>query len=188
MGVDMQERTRLMKLNMNKYKHGAGSDSRLEQDYNKRSGRDPRGSDNLSAKSSDSDVSDVSGASRTSSVSRFSGTSYMSVQSERPQGNRKIRALQSSRSLSQEGEGEGEGEVGEQLGEVGENKEKKPGQEPGTGTETGTGVGAEKSGGGSKGEKPKNTAKGDRAKEKKEDLAENQEDFYQRSISETDLR
>uniref|UniRef100_A0A8C5FDJ8 Regulating synaptic membrane exocytosis 2 n=1 Tax=Gadus morhua TaxID=8049 RepID=A0A8C5FDJ8_GADMO len=56
-----------------------------------RSGRDPRGSDNLSAKSSDSDVSDVSGASRTSSVSRFSGTSYMSVQSERPQGNRKIR-------------------------------------------------------------------------------------------------
>ena len=37
-GVDMQERTRQMKLNMNKYKHGAGSDSRLEQDYNKVSG------------------------------------------------------------------------------------------------------------------------------------------------------
>ena len=99
-----------------------------------------------------------------------------------------VSALQSSRSLSQEGEGEGEGEVGEQLGEVGENKEKKPGQEPGTGTGTGTAGGVEKSGGGSKGEKPKNTAKGDRVKEKKEDLAENQEDFYQRSISETDLR
>uniref|UniRef100_A0A8C5DWF8 Regulating synaptic membrane exocytosis 2 n=1 Tax=Gouania willdenowi TaxID=441366 RepID=A0A8C5DWF8_GOUWI len=56
-----------------------------------RSGRDPRGSDNLSAKSSDSDVSDVSAVSRTSSASRFSSTSYMSVQSERPQGNRKIR-------------------------------------------------------------------------------------------------
>ncbi|KAJ3598328.1 hypothetical protein NHX12_001839 [Muraenolepis orangiensis] len=83
----MEERTRQMRLN--KYKHG--SDSRLEQDYHKRSGRDPRGSDNLSAKSSDSDVSDVSAASRTSSASRFSGTSYMSVQSERPQGNRKIR-------------------------------------------------------------------------------------------------
>lgn len=59
--------------------------------FPKRSGRDPRGSDNLSAKSSDSDVSDVSAVSRTSSASRFSSTSYMSVQSERPQGNRKIR-------------------------------------------------------------------------------------------------
>ncbi|XP_058504816.1 regulating synaptic membrane exocytosis protein 2 isoform X7 [Solea solea] len=90
-GLDMEERTRQMKLKMNKYKQGAGSDSRLEQDYHKRSGRDPRGSDNLSAKSSDSDVSDVSAVSRTSSASRFSSTSYMSVQSERPQGNRKIR-------------------------------------------------------------------------------------------------
>ncbi|XP_022060175.1 regulating synaptic membrane exocytosis protein 2 isoform X34 [Acanthochromis polyacanthus] len=90
-GMDMEERTRQMKLKMNKYKQGAGSDSRLEQDYHKRPGRDPRGSDNLSAKSSDSDVSDVSAVSRTSSTSRFSSTSYMSVQSERPQGNRKIR-------------------------------------------------------------------------------------------------
>ncbi|KAM9851898.1 regulating synaptic membrane exocytosis protein 2 isoform 4-T4 [Aulostomus maculatus] len=89
--MDMDERTRQMKMKMNKYKQGAGSDSRLEQDYHKRSGRDPRGSDNLSAKSSDSDVSDVSAVSRTSSASRFSSTSYMSVQSERPQGNRKIR-------------------------------------------------------------------------------------------------
>uniref|UniRef100_A0A7N6FCQ4 Regulating synaptic membrane exocytosis 2 n=1 Tax=Anabas testudineus TaxID=64144 RepID=A0A7N6FCQ4_ANATE len=78
-GMDMEERTRQMKLKMNKYKQGAGSDSRLEQDYHKRSGRD-----NLSAKSSDSDVSDVSAVSRTSSASRFSSTSYMSVQSERP--------------------------------------------------------------------------------------------------------
>ncbi|XP_074510768.1 regulating synaptic membrane exocytosis protein 2 isoform X49 [Sebastes fasciatus] len=95
-GMDMEERTRQMKLKMNKYKQGAGSDSRLEQDYQKRSGRDPRGSDNLSAKSSDSDVSDVSAVSRTSSASRFSSTSYMSVQSERPQGNRKIRQMGSS--------------------------------------------------------------------------------------------
>ncbi|XP_037129605.1 regulating synaptic membrane exocytosis protein 2 isoform X35 [Syngnathus acus] len=90
-GIDMEERTRQMKMKMNKYKQGAGSDSRLEQDYHKHSSRDPRGSDNLSAKSSDSDVSDVSAVSRTSSASRFSSTSYMSVQSERPQGNRKIR-------------------------------------------------------------------------------------------------
>ncbi|XP_074539352.1 regulating synaptic membrane exocytosis protein 2 isoform X48 [Halichoeres trimaculatus] len=89
--LDMEERTKQMKLKMNKYKQGAGSDSRLEQDYHKRSGRDHRGSDNLSAKSSDSDVSDVSAVSRTSSASRFSSTSYISVQSERPQGNRKIR-------------------------------------------------------------------------------------------------
>ncbi|XP_008430076.1 regulating synaptic membrane exocytosis protein 2 isoform X30 [Poecilia reticulata] len=89
--MDMEEKTRQMKLKLNMYKQGASSDSRLEQDYHKRSGRDLRGSDNLSAKSSDSDVSDVSAVSRTSSASRFSSTSYMSVQSERPQGNRKIR-------------------------------------------------------------------------------------------------
>ncbi|XP_014911846.1 regulating synaptic membrane exocytosis protein 2-like isoform X8 [Poecilia latipinna] len=94
--MDMEEKTRQMKLKLNMYKQGASSDSRLEQDYHKRSGRDPRGSDNLSAKSSDSDVSDVSAVSRTSSASRFSSTSYMSVQSERPQGNRKIRQMGTS--------------------------------------------------------------------------------------------
>ncbi|XP_058689013.1 regulating synaptic membrane exocytosis protein 2 isoform X7 [Poecile atricapillus] len=89
--MDVEERSRQMK--MNKYKQVAGSDSRLEQDYHTkyRSGRDPhRGSDNVSNKSSDSDVSDVSAVSRTSSASRFSSTSYMSVQSERPRGNKKI--------------------------------------------------------------------------------------------------
>lgn len=34
-GLDMEERTREMKLKMNKYKQGAGSDSRLEQGYHK---------------------------------------------------------------------------------------------------------------------------------------------------------
>lgn len=33
--MDMEEKTRQMKLKMNKYKHGVGSDSRLEQDYHK---------------------------------------------------------------------------------------------------------------------------------------------------------
>ncbi|XP_058868660.1 regulating synaptic membrane exocytosis protein 2-like isoform X30 [Acipenser ruthenus] len=91
--MDVEEKTRQMKLKMNKYKQVAGSDSRLEQDCQSkhRSGRDPhRGSDNMSTKSSDSDVSDVSAVSRTSSASRFSSTSYMSVQSERPRGNKKI--------------------------------------------------------------------------------------------------
>ncbi|XP_016152336.1 PREDICTED: regulating synaptic membrane exocytosis protein 2 isoform X3 [Ficedula albicollis] len=89
--LDVEERNRQMK--MSKYKQVAGSDSRLEQDYHSkyRAGRDPhRGSDNVSNKSSDSDVSDVSAVSRTSSASRFSSTSYMSVQSERPRGNKKI--------------------------------------------------------------------------------------------------
>ncbi|XP_060099376.1 regulating synaptic membrane exocytosis protein 2 isoform X38 [Heteronotia binoei] len=95
--VDVEERNRQMK--MSKYKQVAGSDSRLEQDYHSkyRSGRDPqRGSDNISNKSSDSDVSDVSAVSRTSSASRFSSTSYMSVQSERPRGNKKIRQMGAS--------------------------------------------------------------------------------------------
>ncbi|XP_043117165.1 regulating synaptic membrane exocytosis protein 2 isoform X25 [Puntigrus tetrazona] len=91
--MDVEERTRQMKLKMNKYKQGTGSDSRLEQDYHKRSGRDPQRGENLSAKSSDSDVSDVSAVSRTSSASRFSSMSYISVQSERPRGSRKIRQM-----------------------------------------------------------------------------------------------
>uniref|UniRef100_A0A8B9DXJ9 Regulating synaptic membrane exocytosis 1 n=1 Tax=Anser cygnoides TaxID=8845 RepID=A0A8B9DXJ9_ANSCY len=45
-----------------------------------------RSCDNVSAKSSDSDVSDVSAISRTSSASRLSSTSFMSEQSERPRG------------------------------------------------------------------------------------------------------
>ncbi|KAM8784321.1 regulating synaptic membrane exocytosis protein 2 isoform 15-T15 [Rhynchonycteris naso] len=90
--MDIEERDRQVKIN--KYKQVAGSDPRLEQDYHSkyRSGWDPhRGADNISTKSSDSDVSDISAVSRTSSASRFSSTSYMSVQSERPRGNKKIR-------------------------------------------------------------------------------------------------
>ncbi|XP_044071087.1 regulating synaptic membrane exocytosis protein 1-like isoform X7 [Siniperca chuatsi] len=45
-----------------------------------------RSNENVSHKSSDSDVSDVSAISRTSSASRISSTSYMSIQSERPRG------------------------------------------------------------------------------------------------------
>ncbi|XP_042179910.1 regulating synaptic membrane exocytosis protein 1-like isoform X13 [Oncorhynchus tshawytscha] len=50
--------------------------------------------ENVSRKSSDSDVSDVSAISRTSSASRISSTSYMSIQSERPRGrfNKAVRA------------------------------------------------------------------------------------------------
>ncbi|KAK3515208.1 hypothetical protein QTP70_010609 [Hemibagrus guttatus] len=147
--MDMEERTRQMKLKVDKYKQEAGSDSRLEQDHRSKashrvifskrtsqpssvkidsrfpsiltalfklttikstahsqhSGRDGKlGMDSLSAKSSDSDVSDVSAVSRSSSASRFSSASYMSVQSERPRGNRKISKTMQGRSLSREGD------------------------------------------------------------------------------------
>uniref|UniRef100_A0A663N5C2 Regulating synaptic membrane exocytosis 2 n=1 Tax=Athene cunicularia TaxID=194338 RepID=A0A663N5C2_ATHCN len=120
--MDVEERNRQMK--MSKYKQVAGSDSRLEQDYHSkyRSGRDPqRGSDNVSNKSSDSDVSDVSAVSRTSSASRFSSTSYMSVQSERPRGNKKIRDI--------EGKKEGGLEGDEQDGVFPEEEEKEEEEE-----------------------------------------------------------
>ncbi|XP_068423452.1 regulating synaptic membrane exocytosis protein 1 isoform X12 [Clinocottus analis] len=53
-----------------------------------------RSSENMSHKSSDSDVSDVSAISRTSSASRISSTSYMSIQSERPRG--RFRAMRAT--------------------------------------------------------------------------------------------
>ncbi|XP_054023273.1 regulating synaptic membrane exocytosis protein 2 isoform X44 [Dryobates pubescens] len=117
--MDVEERSRQVK--MSKYKQVAGSDSRLEQDFHSkyRSGRDAqRGSDNVSNKSSDSDVSDVSAVSRTSSASRFSSTSYMSVQSERPRGNKKIRTKDI------EGKKEGGLEGDEQNGVFPEEEEK----------------------------------------------------------------
>ncbi|XP_036904248.1 regulating synaptic membrane exocytosis protein 2 isoform X14 [Sturnira hondurensis] len=102
--MDIEERNRQMKIN--KYKQVAGSDSRLEQEYHSkyRSGWDPhRGADNISTKSSDSDVSDISAVSRTSSASRFSSTSYMSVQSERPRANKKISVFTSKMQSRQMG-------------------------------------------------------------------------------------
>ncbi|XP_037129592.1 regulating synaptic membrane exocytosis protein 2 isoform X23 [Syngnathus acus] len=170
-GIDMEERTRQMKMKMNKYKQGAGSDSRLEQDYHKHSSRDPRGSDNLSAKSSDSDVSDVSAVSRTSSASRFSSTSYMSVQSERPQGNRKIRHLR-SRSQSREGD--------EHLVDVLEEEETgRRGGGEGTRVNKDGLVQGERKGSGNK---------VDKDKRQHEEMLMKEDDLHQRSISETDLR
>uniref|UniRef100_A0A8C8USA5 Regulating synaptic membrane exocytosis 2 n=1 Tax=Peromyscus maniculatus bairdii TaxID=230844 RepID=A0A8C8USA5_PERMB len=102
--MDIEERNRQMKIN--KYKQVAGSDPRLEQDYHSkyRSGWDPhRGADTVSTKSSDSDVSDVSALSRTSSASRFSSTSHMSVQSERPRGDRRISVFPSKMQSRQMG-------------------------------------------------------------------------------------
>ncbi|XP_076869203.1 regulating synaptic membrane exocytosis protein 2 isoform X3 [Brachyhypopomus gauderio] len=113
--MDMEERTRQMKLKVEKGRHGGGSDSRLEQErHAKRVGRDgSRGADSLSAKSSDSDVSDVSAVSRSSSASRFSSASHMSVQSERPRGSRRISDFTSKMKSRQAGvAGDGGGKSG----------------------------------------------------------------------------
>ncbi|XP_062374945.1 regulating synaptic membrane exocytosis protein 1-like isoform X2 [Sardina pilchardus] len=58
-----------------------------------------RSCDNVSHKSSDSDVSDVSAISRASSASRISSTSYMSIQSERPRGRLSRHMRPSGRSM-----------------------------------------------------------------------------------------
>ncbi|XP_075718137.1 regulating synaptic membrane exocytosis protein 1 isoform X6 [Rhinoderma darwinii] len=85
----VEERTRQMKIKVQRYKQTASSSSshELEREqfakYNMHKDQ-YRSCDNVSAKSSDSDVSDVSAISRTSSASRLSSTSFMSEQSERP--------------------------------------------------------------------------------------------------------
>ncbi|XP_063113790.1 regulating synaptic membrane exocytosis protein 2 isoform X11 [Cavia porcellus] len=141
--MDIEERNRQMKIN--KYKQVAGSDPRLEQDYHSkyRSGWDPhKGADNVSTKSSDSDVSDISAVSRTSSASRFSSTSYMSVQSERPRGNKKIRPKgieeggqegnKNEEIVHEEQEGKEEGTDGHGKGhEVAETRNKEENRESG---------------------------------------------------------
>ncbi|XP_057650776.1 regulating synaptic membrane exocytosis protein 1 isoform X9 [Chionomys nivalis] len=87
----VEERTRQMKMKVHRFKQTAGSGSSQELDreqyskYNMHKDQ-YRSCDNVSAKSSDSDVSDVSAISRTSSASRLSSTSFMSEQSERPRG------------------------------------------------------------------------------------------------------
>ncbi|XP_077163291.1 regulating synaptic membrane exocytosis protein 1 isoform X38 [Paroedura picta] len=80
-----------MKMKMHHYNQttGSGSSQELEREqytkYNMQTDQ-YRSCDNVSARSSDSDVSDVSAISRTSSASRLSSTSFMSEQSEHPRG------------------------------------------------------------------------------------------------------
>ncbi|XP_072912579.1 regulating synaptic membrane exocytosis protein 1 isoform X2 [Hemitrygon akajei] len=132
----VEERTKPMKTKMYPSKQPMGSVASLEQErevytkhlsYNEQN----RSIDNVSVKSSDSDASDVSAISRTSSASRLSSTSYMSVQSERPRGSRKIRSksLENNRDVTNKKErriswvlvDQGETETG--------HSEKKPGKE-----------------------------------------------------------
>ncbi|XP_069455571.1 regulating synaptic membrane exocytosis protein 1 isoform X25 [Ovis canadensis] len=87
----VEERTRQMKMKVHRFKQTTGSGSSQELDreqYSKYSAHTDqyRSCDNVSARSSDSDVSDASAVSRTSSASRLSSTSFLSEQSERPRG------------------------------------------------------------------------------------------------------
>ncbi|XP_053085905.1 regulating synaptic membrane exocytosis protein 1 isoform X4 [Pangasianodon hypophthalmus] len=93
----VEERARqLSQMRVPSYRPGSSASSGHEQDMDLKNKRDmyKRSCDNVSARSSDSDVSDVSAISRASSASRLSSASYMSVQSERPHGriSRQVRA------------------------------------------------------------------------------------------------
>ncbi|XP_060754946.1 regulating synaptic membrane exocytosis protein 1 [Neoarius graeffei] len=93
----VEERARqVSQMRVPSYRPGSSASSAHEQDMDLKNKRDmyKRSCDNMSARSSDSDVSDVSAVSRASSASRLSSASYMSVQSERPHGriSRQVRA------------------------------------------------------------------------------------------------
>ncbi|XP_028983309.1 regulating synaptic membrane exocytosis protein 1-like isoform X28 [Betta splendens] len=83
-----EERVRQLQMRVHSNRVSAASTSSQQDLKNKRElyKDQRRSSENVSHKSSDSDVSDVSAISRTSSASRISSTSYMSIQSERPRG------------------------------------------------------------------------------------------------------
>uniref|UniRef100_A0A8C9YWC2 Regulating synaptic membrane exocytosis 1 n=1 Tax=Sander lucioperca TaxID=283035 RepID=A0A8C9YWC2_SANLU len=88
----VEERARQLQMKVHSYRPSASHDPETDL-KTKREQR--RSSDNMSARSSDSDMSDVSALSRASSASRLSSTSYMSIQSERP-GGRLSRQLRSA--------------------------------------------------------------------------------------------
>uniref|UniRef100_A0A671UAQ6 Regulating synaptic membrane exocytosis 1 n=1 Tax=Sparus aurata TaxID=8175 RepID=A0A671UAQ6_SPAAU len=88
----VEERARQLQMKVHSYRPSASHDP--ESDLKAKREVSRRSSDNMSARSSDSDMSDVSALSRASSASRLSSTSYMSIQSERP-GGRLSRQLRS---------------------------------------------------------------------------------------------
>uniref|UniRef100_A0A6Q2YJV8 Regulating synaptic membrane exocytosis 1 n=1 Tax=Esox lucius TaxID=8010 RepID=A0A6Q2YJV8_ESOLU len=82
-----EERARQMNMKVHSYRPSASHDPENDLKTKREMYADQRrSSDNVSARSSDSDMSDASALSRASSASRLSSTSYMSIQSERPRG------------------------------------------------------------------------------------------------------
>ncbi|XP_045070822.1 regulating synaptic membrane exocytosis protein 1-like isoform X6 [Coregonus clupeaformis] len=91
----VEERARQMNMKVHSYRPSASHDPETDLKTKREMYADQRRScDNVSARSSDSDMSDASALSRASSASRLSSTSYMSIQSERPRGrlSRQVRA------------------------------------------------------------------------------------------------
>ncbi|CAM4488425.1 unnamed protein product [Leuciscus chuanchicus] len=87
----VEERARQLQMRVPSYRPGSstsfGHDPEAELKNRRDMYKDQRRScDNMSARSSDSDMSDASAISHASSASRLSATSYMSIQSERPHG------------------------------------------------------------------------------------------------------
>uniref|UniRef100_A0A3B4TKJ6 Regulating synaptic membrane exocytosis 1 n=1 Tax=Seriola dumerili TaxID=41447 RepID=A0A3B4TKJ6_SERDU len=91
----VEERTRQLQMKVHSYRPSASHDPETDLKTKREMFRDQRPSSDVSARSSDSDMSDVSALSRASSASRLSSTSYMSIQSERP-GGRLSRQMRSS--------------------------------------------------------------------------------------------
>nr|XP_020449892.1 regulating synaptic membrane exocytosis protein 1-like isoform X6 [Monopterus albus] len=96
----VEERARQLQMKVHSYRPSSSRDHETDLKTKREMyAEQRRSSDNMSARSSDSDMSDVSALSRASSASRLSSTSYMSVQSERP-GGRLSRQIRSSMGLS----------------------------------------------------------------------------------------
>uniref|UniRef100_A0A3B1KG97 Regulating synaptic membrane exocytosis 1 n=1 Tax=Astyanax mexicanus TaxID=7994 RepID=A0A3B1KG97_ASTMX len=94
----VEERARqLSQMRVPSYRPGSSASTGNDQEMELKNKRDmyKRSCDNMSARSSDSDMSDVSAISRASSASRLSSASYMSVQSERPHGRLRSKSLES---------------------------------------------------------------------------------------------
>ncbi|XP_066553376.1 regulating synaptic membrane exocytosis protein 1 isoform X2 [Amia ocellicauda] len=96
----VEDRARQLQMKVQSYKTSTMSSSSQELERELKTKRElykeqHRSCDNVSTRSSDSDISDVSAISRTSSASRLSSTSYMSIQSERPRGRIRSKSLES---------------------------------------------------------------------------------------------
>ncbi|XP_069386984.1 regulating synaptic membrane exocytosis protein 1-like isoform X25 [Paralichthys olivaceus] len=91
----VEERARLVQMKVHSYRPSASHDPETDLKTKREMyAEQRRSSDNMSARSSDSDMSDVSALSRASSASRLSSTSYMSIQSERPGGRLRSKSLE----------------------------------------------------------------------------------------------
>ncbi|KAG1933571.1 regulating synaptic membrane exocytosis protein [Pimephales promelas] len=96
----VEERARQLQMRVPSHRPGSSASFGHDPEADLKNRRDMykdqrRSCDNMSARSSDSDMSDASAISHASSASRLSATSYMSSQSERPHGRIRSKSLES---------------------------------------------------------------------------------------------